>query len=108
MIANNNDKKSEKRVADKVGRPAARRRVRIEPDQHRVVDHRKLARALLRLAQADYETPAVTALQVRPKSADAAAEEAAQGRHKAPLADGSDLLPGSAKPGARGAPGATV
>ena len=71
------------RAPGQLGRPPAKRRVRIDPDRRDLVDHRKLARALLRLAQAEYDLqhtaragfsapPAATEAPVRPHPPDSA------------------------------------
>jgi hypothetical protein len=74
---------SDSPVPGRHGRPPAKRRVRIDPDRRDVVDYRKLARALLRLAQAEYDLenaarlgfsdpPATAEAPVRPDPPDSA------------------------------------
>jgi hypothetical protein len=49
----------------KAGRPRQDRRIRIEPERLDRVDHQRLARALLRLAQGEYDTPRASHAKAR-------------------------------------------
>ena len=83
MISSSNSSNPDDRASGQLGRPPAKRRVRIDPDRRDLVDHRKLARALLRLAQAEYDLehasraglsapPAIAQAPVRPHPPDSA------------------------------------
>ena len=76
------------------GRPQPHRRIRIDPDYRDEIDHRKLARALLRLAQSEYDSqppgrakPAApraspVEARVRPHEADGTPQRAEAGKDR--------------------------
>jgi len=73
MRSANSDPASGDHIPGRPGRPPVQRRIRIDAERRDVVDHRKLARALLRLAQAEYDLQqaATTAFPASPGSSEA-------------------------------------
>lgn len=95
MSFTGNSPASDSHVPGRLGRPPVQRRVRIDTDRRDVVDHRKLARALLRLAQAEYDLqhpagagfpapPATTEAPVRPHPPDSAPSSRVAGQPAEP------------------------